>query len=111
MGKVIAGTGFKSFRAMKKALGSAGKGQAWHHIVEQTPANIKKFGPEAIHNTGNVLKVANGKGSLHAKLSGYYSSKDYFTNGKTVRKWLSDKSFEEQYEFGFKVLNKIGGSQ
>jgi hypothetical protein len=34
------------------------------------------------------------------KISGYYSSKQPFSEGKTVRQWLSTKSYEEQYEFG-----------
>ncbi len=31
------GQGFRSFSAFKRSMGSAGTGQAWHHIVEQTP--------------------------------------------------------------------------
>lgn len=44
---------FKSFSAFKKAMGPAGKGKAWHHIVEQNPANIARFEPEAIHKLKN----------------------------------------------------------
>jgi hypothetical protein len=42
------------------------------------------------------------------KVSGYYSSKQAFTNGKTVRQWLSSQSFQEQYDFGIKILKKFG---
>ncbi|WP_055666124.1 RHS repeat-associated core domain-containing protein [Desnuesiella massiliensis] len=96
--------GFNSFRKLKKYLGPAGAGKAWHHIVEQTPANIGKFTAPLIHNIANIMKLDHGKGSIHAKISGYYSSIQPFTNGQTVRQWLSSKSFEEQYEFGMKII-------
>lgn len=102
------GVGYHSFAAFKKAMGPAGEGMAWHHIVEQTPGNVERFGPERIHNTHNLVKLPHGAGTIHAKVSGYYSSKDLFTGGKTVRQWLSGRSFEEQYEFGIKALHKFG---
>ena len=112
IGKGIAsGKGFSSYYAFKKAMGPAGKGMAWHHIVEQNPANIARFGPEAIHNTSNIIKLPNGAGSIHAKISGYYSSKQFFTNGLTVRKWLSTQSFEQQCKFGIETLKKFGWKQ
>ena len=89
--------------------GPAGEGKAWHHIVEQTPDNIDKFGPERIHNVNNLIRLDHGKGSIHAKISGYYSSKPDNMNGLTVREWLKDKSFGEQYEFGIKILKQFGG--
>ncbi|MBL7758264.1 MAG: hypothetical protein JNL59_12750, partial [Chitinophagaceae bacterium] len=69
------GTGFNSFNEFKSVYGSAGKGKAWHHIVEQNPANIAKFGAQRIHNTENLIRLEHGAGSIHAKVSGYYSSK------------------------------------
>lgn len=42
--------------------------------------------------------------------SSYYSSKQPFTNGLTVRNWLSGKSFKEQYDFGMKTLKQFGWS-
>ena len=77
--------------------------------MEQTPANVAKFGAEAIHNTANIVWLPHGKGTIHAKISGYYSSKQPFTGGKTVRQWLSDQSFEEQAAFGQQVLEQFGG--
>ena len=59
--------GFNSFSAFKRHLGAAGTNRAWHHIVEQTPGNVTRFGNQAIHNTGNVVNVAHGKGLLHQK--------------------------------------------
>ncbi|WP_199141134.1 hypothetical protein [Pedobacter sp. ASV12] len=94
------------FRRLK-AYGKAG-GQAWSHIVEQTPDNIANFGNQAIHNTGNLVGLEHGTESIHAKVSGYYSSKQTFTGGQTVRQWLSGKGFQEQYDFGIKTLKQFG---
>jgi hypothetical protein len=69
---------WESHRGLTKALGSAGKGKQWHHIVEQTPGNIARFGPEAIHNTENVIPINEG---IHRAISGYYSSSRSFTGG------------------------------
>lgn len=103
-----AGEGYSSFNAFKKAQGTAGPGMAWHHIVEQNPSNIATFGTERIHNTKNLIKLPQGKGSIHMKVSGYYSSKPYFTNGLTVREWLSTQSYTEQYKFGIETLKRYG---
>jgi hypothetical protein len=100
--------GFSSFSAFKRAMGNAGEGKAWHHIVEQTPSNVVKFGAENIHNTNNLMKLPHGKASIHAKISGYYSSKQFFTGGKTVREWLSTQSYEYQYNFGIQKLKEFG---
>ena len=96
--------GFKSFRRLKRYLGPAGAGKAWHHIVEQTPANIAKFGEEAIHNVNNIMKLDHGKGSIHAKISGFYSSIQEISRPLRVRQWLSTQSFQEQYEFGMQII-------
>jgi hypothetical protein len=37
----------------------------------------------------------------------YYSSKQFFTNGGTVRDWLNGQSFADQYEFGMDVLGRL----
>lgn len=82
----------------------------WHHIVEQSQikSNRAGFSPEQIHNVGNVVALPSGKGSIHAKISSIYSSIQPFTGGKTVRDWLSTKTFEEQFEFGKRQLEKFG---
>lgn len=100
--------GYRSFRAFKRANGTAGEGMAWHHIVEQNPSNYLRFGPYKLHNTKNLIKVPHGKGTIHAQISGYYSSIQPFTGGQTVRKWLSTKSYEEQFQFGIETLKKYG---
>lgn len=102
------GEGYESFSAFKKVYGSAGEGMAWHHIVEQTPSNLVKFGPESLHNTMNIIPLEHGAGSLHSNISGYYSSIQSFSQGLTVRQWLSAKTFEEQFEFGLDALQEKG---
>ena len=104
------GRGFASFGALKRAIGPAGPGQAWHHIVEQTAGNVERFGAEAIHNTNNVVRLAHGAGQIHNKISGYYSSIQRFTNGQTVRQWLAPQSFEAQRAFGLKTMEMFGGA-
>ena len=102
-------TGFQSwnsFSSLKNALGPAGKGKHWHHIVEQTPGNTQRFGPNALHNTENVIAIDEG---IHQKISAYYSSKDLqFTSGQTVRQWLSSQSLQAQRDFGLEVLSRYG---
>ncbi|NLF07276.1 MAG: RHS repeat-associated core domain-containing protein [Pirellulaceae bacterium] len=92
---------FSSFSALKRALGSAGKGNVWHHIVEQTPGNIVRFGSEAIHNTQNVIRVSV---AINQRIANYYSSIRPFTGGKTVRAWLATQSLEAQETFGLRIL-------
>lgn len=76
--------------------------------MEQTPGNVAKFGNQAIHNTENLMKLEHGAGSIHSKVSGYYSSKQPFTGGQTVRQWIGQKSFQEQYDYGLKILKQFG---
>ncbi len=76
-----------------------GSGKVWHHIVEQNPSNLAKFGSEAIHNTNNLMKLPHGAGSIHAKILGFYSSKLPGGN-MLVRDYVKTLSFQKQYEFG-----------
>jgi hypothetical protein len=96
---------FKSFRVFKRAMGSAGEGKSWHHIIEQHAGNVKRFGAEALHNTENVIKVET---KLHTKISAYYSSKQRGTGFMVVREWLRTQSYEQQRAFGLEVLRKFG---
>jgi hypothetical protein len=92
-------------------LGPAGEGYAWHHIVEQTASNVARFGPDAVHSLDNVVRLPSGAGSIHARLSGFYSSIQPAVTGSTtmtVRQWSSTQSFQQQYEFGIKVLQSFG---
>jgi hypothetical protein len=100
---------YESFNAFKKAEGAAGPGMAWHHIVEQTPANVLRFGNTLIHNTANLIRLPHGKGTIHNQISAFYSSKQPFTGGQTVRQWLSSKTYDEQMAFGKSVMERFGG--
>ena len=99
---------YHSFNAFKRAYGNAGAGKAWHHIVEQTPSNLKRFGPERIHSPENLIKLPHGKGSIHNRISAYYSTKPPFARGLTVRKWLESQTFDQQYSFGINKLKEFG---
>ncbi len=105
------GRGYNSFSSFKNIEGNAASGNALHHIVEQgghKSLNTLKFGNTNIHNTKNIIEIPTGSGTLHQKVTSHYQSKTAFTNGKTVREWLSDKTFEEQFEYGIKVLKDNG---
>ena len=96
---------FKSFEDFKAFMGSAGEGKQWHHIVEQRGVNVERFGPEAIHNTENVIKVDKAK---HEAISAFYSSKSKQTGGMVVREWLRSRSYEQQRAFGLNILKQYG---
>lgn len=97
--------GFNTFNDAKKFLGSPGEGKQWHHIVEQSQINKSGFSSTQIQNTNNLITVDS---ATHAKISGYYSSKQAFTGGKTVRDWLAGQSYEKQFEFGMQKLRDFG---
>jgi hypothetical protein len=99
------GQGFSTFNELKKAIGSPGAGNHWHHIVEQSQVNKSGFSSDMIQNTNNIIAVDK---ATHAKISGYYGSIDSFTNGMRVRDWLAGQSFETQYQFGVDVLKRYG---
>jgi hypothetical protein len=98
---------WRSHSGMTRALGSPGNGKRWHHVVEQHENNIKRFGPEAIHNTENVVPLEEG---LHVEVSAFYSSKRRFITGTdklTVREWIRTQSYEAQREFGLRAMENI----
>ncbi|NOJ95880.1 hypothetical protein HMI51_23460 [Corallococcus coralloides] len=97
---------WNSFSALKRARGPAGTGKQWHHIVEQTDGNVRRFGPQALHNTDNVIAIDE---AIHQRISGYYSSKaPALTGSQTVRQWLSTQSFQAQKDFGMMTLKRFG---
>jgi RHS repeat-associated protein len=102
---ILAARSFGTFSAFKSTMGRAGTGMNWHHIVEQTPGNITRFGSQAIHNTENLVRL---DAALHGRISAYYSSIQPFTGGQTVRQWLSVQPFEAQQSFGQQVLRQFG---
>ncbi|MCC3424565.1 MAG: hypothetical protein JGK12_11650 [Microcoleus sp. PH2017_01_SCD_O_A] len=107
------GQGFQTFGEFKRTLGVAGSGLAWHHIVGQTTSNLHRFGAQAIHNTGNLVRLEHGTGSIHQEITNFYNSLQPELTGTitlTVRGWLSTQSFAEQQDFGIKVIIAFGGT-
>lgn len=99
-----ASQGFGSYSSLKRAVGSAGPGLEWHHIVEQTRTNVSRFGANAIQNVGNLVPLPT---NVHRQVSAYYSTKPRALNGLTVREWLRTKSLDEQRRFGIEVLERL----
>ena len=98
---------WQSHSGFRAAMGKAGPGKERHHIVEQTPGNVQRFGPRSIHNTDNVIPVDK---TLHVRVSAFYSSiREGITRSTrlTVRQWLSTKSYAEQRDFGLLALENI----
>ncbi|NOK15667.1 SitA5 family polymorphic toxin [Corallococcus carmarthensis] len=96
-----------SFSGFKKAMGPAGMNKEWHHIVEQTPGNVKRFGPQALHNTENLIPLDK---RLHSDVSAFFSSirRDITGSPLTVRQWLSTQSYEAQRDFGLLAIENVG---
>lgn len=96
---------YDSFSALKADLGPAGRGNVWHHIVEQCQGNCSRaaFPAKMINNNRNVVSIP---ASVNQKLADLYASKQPYSQGKTVRDWVSKKPFKEQYDFGKKQLEK-----
>ena len=97
--------GFKNFSQLKKYLGDPGKGNVYHHIVEQSQIKKSGFDPTTVHNVNNVIKVTK---EMNDKLNGYYSQAQSFTNGMKLRDWLAGQSFEIQHQEGLKALKHFG---
>ncbi|MBI1378009.1 MAG: hypothetical protein GC157_11100 [Frankiales bacterium] len=96
--------GYSSFSAAKRAMGSPGEGNVFDHVVEQSQIGRSGFAPEEIHNPFNMNPVSARANQLKAN---YYSTKQPFTEGGTVRDWLTGQSFQDQYQFGMDVLRQI----
>ncbi|HUX39793.1 MAG TPA: RHS repeat-associated core domain-containing protein [Rectinemataceae bacterium] len=100
--------GFMTFNQLKAFLGPAGFSMEWHHIVEQAQIKDSRsgFAPEVIQNPGNIISLV---AETHTRISAYYSSKQPFTDGQTVRDYLAGKPFEYQFGFGIDILRQFGG--
>jgi len=96
--------GYSSFRAAKANLGSAGPGRVFDHVVEQSQIGRSGLAPELIHHPFNLNPVGAEINQLKAN---YYSSIRPYTGGRTVRDWLTGQSFEDQYEFGMEIVNRL----
>ena len=79
---------------------SAGRTEV-HHVVERCQANKSGFSQSQIQADSNKIELPY---DTHRAISGYYSSKQDFTNGMRVRDWLAGQSFEFQTQFGWNVI-------
>jgi len=95
---------FDSHSQLWRYLGRAPEGMQWHHIVEQS--QMAQFGQRIIQSVENIVAIPI---EAHQKLNAFYSSKQYFSEPKTVREWLRGQSFETQYEFGMTQLKRLLG--
>lgn len=100
------GQGFNTFKELKQHLGSAGSGNYWHHIVEQSQIGKSGFSPNKIQNTNNAIAV---EATKHYQITVYYNTTSYeFTKGLSVRNWLTDKAYQFQYDYGIGELRDKG---
>jgi hypothetical protein len=86
----------------------AGKGNDWHHIVEQIQGNPARsgFAVTEINRKLNLIKLDK---PTHHKITKYYQRPDRsITGDQTVRDWLNGQSYEFQLEFGKQQLRKLG---
>ncbi len=72
-----------------------------HHVVERCQQKKSGFGKDKIENPFNKVPI---EYSIHRRISAYYSSKQFYTNGLRVRDWLAGQSFDEQTRFGWKII-------
>jgi hypothetical protein len=91
---------------LKKAQGTAGAGKVWGHLVEQCRANCTRAGypSRMINNTKNMIKMSK---EVNQGMANYYSSKQPFAGGKTVRDWLSGQNFKKQLDFGKSTYERL----
>ena len=75
-----------------------------HHIVEQCQQKKSGFSREAIQAESYKISIPY---TTHRKISGHYSSKPLWTNGKRVRDFLAGKSFAVQRRYGIWILRKF----
>ena len=105
--KLARSAGYKTFDKLKKAVGSAGVGKVWHHVVEQS--QIPRFGDEAIHTFSNVVAVSVED---NLKLAAIYKRTNHgeiacVPLGISPREWLKSKTFEEARQFGMLAVQNV----
>jgi hypothetical protein len=66
--------------------------------------NRAGFEPELIQNPRNALPMSKLD---NQRLADYYSGKQRWSEGMTVRDYLSTKSYEEQYDYGMKIMREL----
>src|SRR5258708_36283472 len=78
-----------------------------HHIVGQGDYN-SDIDESLIESDDNIVRIPEYK---HIEINAYYQRPDPNLDGMAPRDYLKGKSFEEQLEFGKKVLRDFGVMQ
>jgi len=94
---------FRSFRALKRTMGTNGPEWPWHHIVEQGGKNAQRFAPQMLHNTRNVVQIPR---STHYRITGHYNRVIDPRSGTRVRDVVQSWSYRDQYRYGSQVLDE-----
>lgn len=96
---------------LEDAVSRSRSGTEIHHIVEtqynsdDENANSNRFTKEQLEGRDNKVRIPYWK---HGEISDWYSKENERYQGQTPRQYLRGKSWEEQYEFGLKVLRNHG---
>lgn len=76
-----------------------------HHVVGQFNENRKQFSSARVDAPDNLVRIPRLK---HIDISGWYSRPNPDYKGRSPRDYLRGKSWDEQRQFGLKVLRDFG---
>lgn len=94
----------RTLAELQRGVSSPGRGYQIHHIVERKPASDANYPEAMIESQSNKVRIPLYR---HQQISDYYSSYDAEL-GMSPREFLKDKSWEERYEFGLRILIDYG---
>ena len=57
----------------------------YHHIVEQSEAQVKKSGADVIHSVENIVAIPK---EVHQEITAYHATRQDLTGALTVHQWL-----------------------
>jgi len=80
------------------------RGYENHHIVEQGGQN-SYLDQSEIQSGENIVRIPYYR---HKDVQSYYQTPNPLLGGLTPREYLRGRSFQEQFEFGLKVLRDLG---
>ncbi len=95
----------KAFRQFKAEYGSAGPNMDWHHLVEQNSVNVARFGPAAIQNSTNLIRLNR---ELHWQVTAHYNSAYLGSGFSRNRDYVNSLSFTEQRSYAVQLLRDLG---
>ena len=112
---------FDTYKDFKKHYGKAGEGNEWHHIVEQSQVKNGSVLAQDVYSVNNTIKLDYAN---HRKITGIYNTRIGNLNQKgvtglsdlfsgvnqniTVRQYMSNLTYEQQYEMGISILKLLG---